>query len=381
TTSTQPANEPTVEVLPVEPDGGIGDTPTGAPVEQPADSPTPAQRIVALVALDGNVVLVNVASGEKTPVTSDAATYGSDNTTPVVIYQNPKWSSDGRYLAFERQIGTPSAEGYNFTYALMLFDIASAETRVALDGQQTAGFAWQPGTHLLAFALAVQPGYFATRGGVDASKATGISAVDIDTMSGSRLVAPENGYSLANPGWSPDGKLLNFEEVLYMEGRGNFAYYDFTEGKYTHWDKAIGAVSWSSDGSQLLHDNMNYMPNYSERVFEINRDGSGEVQLSPEAENSYAYSPLFSPDGSQIAYISVVGMDPDIVNQLVLIDAAGVTRPLTKLTQVYYLAWTPDGQNLLLATGNYPDVKTVLVSLADGAQTPVADGWQAVMKP
>lgn len=381
TTSTQPAVEPTVEVLPVEPDGGIGDTPTDAPVEQPTDSPAPAERIIALVSLDGNIVLVNVASGEKKPVTTDAASYGTDNTTPVVIYQNPKWSSDGRFLAFERQVGTPGKEGYSFAFALMVYDYQSGETRVAVDGQQTAGFAWKPGTHLLSFALAVQPGYFATRGGVDASLATGISAVDVDTMSGSRLVAPEGGYSLVNPNWSPNGEIVSFEELLYMEGRGNFAFYDFAAGKYTAWGKAIGAVSWSLDGSKLLHDNMNYMPNYTERAFEISRDGSGEFQLSPEAENSYAYNPIYSPDGSQIAYIQVTGMEPDLVNQLVLIDAGGTTHPLTKLTQVYFLSWTPDGQNLLVATGNYPEVQTVLISLEDGAQTLVSDGWQAAMRP
>jgi len=77
----------------------------------------------------------------------------------------------------------------------------------------------------------------------------------------------------------------------------------------------------------------------------------------------------------------VTGMEPDMVNELVLIDAAGVTRPLTKLTQVYYMSWTPDGQNLLVATGNYPEVKTVLVSLEDGSQTELTDGWQAGMRP
>jgi Tol biopolymer transport system component len=380
TTSTATV-EPTVEVLPVEPDGGIGDTPTQAPVEQPSSSPTPAEHIVALVALDGNIMLVNAASGEKKAVTSDAASFSSSNATPVVIYQNPKWSSDGLYLAFDRQIGTPHPEGYSFAYALLVYDYTSGETRTAVDGQQTAGFAWKPGSHLLSFALATQPGYFVTRGGVDASLATGISAVDVDSMSGSRLVAPEGGYSLVNPNWSPDGQTLSFEELLYMEGRGNFAFYDFAAGKYVAWGKAIGSVSWFTDGSKLLHDNLNYTPTYTERIFEIKRDGSGELRLSPEAENSYAYDPHYSPDGRQIAYIQVSGMDPDVSNELVLIDSSGTTRPLTQLSQVYNLTWTPDGRNLLLATGNYPDLQTVLISLEDGAQTPISDGWQAVMRP
>ncbi len=378
TTSNGGGNEPTIEVipadpteevLPVEPDGGIG------------GPSTPSARWVAYLGTDGNIWLINAVDGEKKQITSDAATFSSDNTATVVTYQSPKWSSDGLFLAFERQIGTPHDQGYEFAFALMVYDYDTGETKIVIEGQQTAGFAWRPGTHLLSFALASQPGYFVTRGGVDSSLATGISAVDIDTMSGSRLVAPENGFSLVNPVWSPDGMTVSFDELLYMEGRGNFAFYDFAAGKYTAWNKAIGGVSWAPDGSKLLADYLNYMPNYTERVFQINRDGSSEFQLSPDAENSYAYNPLYSPDGSQIAYIQVTGMEPDMVNELVLIDAAGVTRPLTKLTQVYYMSWTPDGQNLLVATGNYPEVKTVLVSLEDGSQTELTDGWQAAMRP
>ncbi|GAP15983.1 periplasmic component of the Tol biopolymer transport system [Longilinea arvoryzae] len=378
--STSAPVEPTVEVLPVEPDGGPGNTPATG---QPGDPTQPlTESIVAFVGQDGNIALLNVASGQKTPVTSDAATYGPDNSTPVVIYQNPKWSSDGRYLAFERQVGTPSKEGFDFAYALLVYDFESGETRVAQDGLQTAGFAWKPGTHLLAFGLAVQPGYFVTRGGVDSSLATGISAVDVDTLSGSRLVAPENGFALVNPNWSPDGRILSFEEVNYMEGRGNFAFYDFTAGAFTHWDKAIGSVSWAPDGSKLLHDNLNYAPSFSERIFEINRDGSNERQLTPDAENAYAYNPLYSPDGSQIAYIAARGQDTDTTAALMVMPASGgEARELASQAQIYTLAWTPDGQNLLASTGNYPDLKVTLIALADGSQTALADGWQAVMRP
>lgn len=373
-TSTAAPVEPTIEVLPVEPDGGPGNT--------PATAQAPLERVVAYQARNGNIELLDLESGLITPLTSDAAGYGSGNAAPVVIYQNPQWSSDGRFLAFERQTGTPEKEGYSFTYALMVYDFQSGATSVALDGPQVAGFAWQPGTHRIAFGLAVQPGYFATRGGVDSSLATGISGLDIDTLSGSRLVAPENGFTLANPTWSPDGQILSFEEVIYMEGRGNFAFYDFAAGVYTHWDKAIGSVNWSSDGAGLLHDNLNYAPSYSERIFEINRDGSNERQLSPDAENAYDYNPLYSPDGSQIAYIAARGQDPDTTSALMLLPVAGgAARELVRLNQVYDLTWTPDGQNLLVATGNYPELKVTLVSLVDGAQTALADGWQAVMRP
>jgi Tol biopolymer transport system component len=374
-------DEPTLDVFPVEAVAGPGDEPATDPEKTPSTEVPAVEHIIAYLGQDGNIWLVDVSGDVKTQITTDAASFGGDATLPVIFYENPEWSSDGHYLAFERQTGTPTGEGYDFTFALMIYDFESHAMTMALDGQ-TAGFAWQPGSHLLAFALAVQPGYFATRGGVDASLAGGIYGLDASTLSTSLLVGPEGGYALANPIWAPDGQVLSFEEVKYMEGRGSFAFYDFKAGRYNRWDKAIGNVSWSPDGARLLHDNLNYSPDYSERVYEINRDGSGERQLSADVENGYASNPLYSPDGSRIAYIAVQGIEPDISMKLVLLPVGGgEAREFGAFNQIYDLSWTADGQGLLIATGDYPDLRVMLVSTLDGSQTELAEGWQAAMRP
>ena len=68
----------------------------------------------------------------------------------------------------------------------------------------------------------------------DAALATGISAIDLDTGETSLLVEPENGYTLILPTWSPDGRFISFDELIYMEGRGPFAYYDFEAAGVHH---------------------------------------------------------------------------------------------------------------------------------------------------
>jgi len=58
-----------------------------------------------------------------------------------------------------------------------------------------------------------------------------------------------NIFSDLEPNWSPDGRFLGFDEVLYMEGRGQFAYFDFETQSYMAWDDVIGSYSWSVTAS------------------------------------------------------------------------------------------------------------------------------------
>ena len=92
---------------------------------------------------------------------------------------------------------------------------------------------WKPQTHIIAYGEMTDPNYFTGRGKVDASLAKGILGLDVDSGETLELVKPQ-GFSLVNPKWSADGRFLSFDEVYLMEGRGNFAYYDFEKGEY-HW--------------------------------------------------------------------------------------------------------------------------------------------------
>jgi Tol biopolymer transport system component len=152
----------------------------------------------------------------------------------VISYYFPRISSDGRYIAARRDAGVPVSDGVQYEFGLYVYDTETLESRAVYEDVNLipAGFDWKPGTHLLAYGIGSDPNYFITRGQPDAALATGISAIDLDSGESSLLVGPEKGLTLILPTWSPDGRFLSFDELIYMEGRGPFAYYDFEAQQY-----------------------------------------------------------------------------------------------------------------------------------------------------
>jgi len=169
--------------------------------------------------------------------------------------------------------------------------------------------------------------------------------------------------------------------LIYMEGRGPFAFHDFSASSYVRWEESIGSVAWMPDASGLLYDMLNYAPSYEERIHYIHRDRTGSVQISPDMVDGYAFYPLVSPDGSTAAYLSAQGMDNSMTTVVVQDLATGERRELATFTQVFHYDWAVDGASLLVSAGAYPDMKVMQISLADGMVKVLAGGWQAAMQP
>jgi Tol biopolymer transport system component len=213
--------------------------------------------------------------------------------------------------------------------------------------------------------------------GAHPTLATGIFVADLDSGESSLLVEPENGYTLILPVWSPDGRFLSFDELIYMEGRGTFAYYDLEAQEYIAWDGPLGVYDWSPDGEQLVYDRLTYTATGEERIYTRPRLDGAEQQVSPEIEGSYAFHPVYSPDGAQIAYLTNPGGPDGVQHTLVVQDlATGETRQLGTYEMVWYLEWSSDGRALVFMAGPHLSQQVYAYDLVNGTSTVLVLGTQ-----
>jgi Tol biopolymer transport system component len=343
--------------------------------------PMPIENLgltVAYIGADGNLWVADASGGPPRQITSDAASMEAGGD--VVSYYFPKISFDGRYIAARRDAGVPIAEGVQYQFGLWVYDTETGESQPVYEDADSppGGFDWKPGTHLLAYGVGSDPNYFTIRDGKpDATLATGINAFDLDTGESSLLVSPEKGYTLILPTWSPDGRYLSFDELIYMEGRGPFAYYDFDAQQYIAWDEPLGNYDWSPDGSQIVYDRLSYTATGTERIFTRPRLEGAEAQISPDPDLGYAFYPVYSPDGLQIAYLTNLGGPESVQHTLVVHDlSTGETRELGSYEWVWYLEWSSDGKALVFNAGPQESQQVYGYDLVHESATVLAEGSQ-----
>lgn len=360
---------------------------TVQPTETLQPSPSATQTVLpawlAYISLDGNVMLIDAKSGEKQELTMDGTSMMAMVQEPAVQYSEPAWSSDGRFLAVKRSNLVPHTEGINYTFGITVFDLESGERVDLLPDSQISDFSWQPGTHVIAYSMMTDPNYFFSREGVDESLAAGIMAIDLDGASLEPYVLVEpQGYSLNRVQFSPDGLLVSFDEILYMEGRGNFAYVDLSSGEYTRWERSIGQYEWSLDGESIVYDDLTYIPSGEERIFLNDRyDEDEQVLVDPE-DDYYAFEPHFSADGEWVLFKESESMVDDPFTQVKVIDlATNEIESMVEEQAIFDTQWSPDAEWVVLVMGPYDAPQIVLVNVYDGTEQILAEGWSPVWKP
>lgn len=161
-------------------------------------------------------------------------------------------------------------------------------------------------------------------------------------MDGSNQSLVVDFWPAYSPAWS-----LNGNQIVFVTTRDNAQGEIYIIGANGNGVKRItnnsvydGMPSWSPDGKKIAY--ISYV-NSQYRVWVMNTDGTGAVQVSQEA---YSAHPGWSKDGSQIGYDA--DSDRDGWQELWVMNSDGsnrhqVYKPYTANTDVYMGSWNPGG--------------------------------------
>jgi len=180
------------------------------------------------------------------------------------------------------------------------------------------------------------------------------------------------GYAFFNrdPTWSPNGKQIAFAFSYIHAGAIAIANADGSD-KHPLANGLFGIAgspSWSPNGREILYSEASITSDTD--VFVIDADGQNNRLLVHNA-----MQPVYSPDGSKIAYVSV---DYQHTGGNIVIENADGSHPhvITHQNADLHPAWSPSGTRLAfnrLKNGRY----TIVVAKTDGSHARTVVGSRA----
>lgn len=353
--------------------------PSATPTTEQTQANAVDPQWIALIGVDGNIWLVDAVKGEKKQITQDGTpTTGNITANVRTYYSCLSWSADGTLLAYRKITLEVTASGTQWHPGIWVYAVGRGEAAEMLQNVNPSRLAFRPGTHLLAYDEALDPGYFTPGSGEpDASKARGIFSLNVDTGETGELVKPEYGLWLSEPRWSPDGQLLGFVEQTIYEEPAPFALYDFQTKVYTRWNQVIGGYAFAPDGQHIAYDRLSFGGfSGNERIWVSDLLGKAEQGFSPSA-TPMASDPVWSPKGDFLAYkLGEPASSPGHVGNILVVQGAagGEARRLGSFGYMGPIAWSADGSMLVFSTGVDDQALIKVVTLADGSVKDLVKG-------
>jgi Tol biopolymer transport system component/TolA-binding protein len=258
---------------------------------------------------------------------------------------NPRFSHDGRYLAF--CLTSPSEADLPGIFYL---DTLTLEKSLATaDG--SCSYNWSPDGKTLIYSTPPAMEYPSTH-------ADGIWAYQRESGESKLLLATDT--TVIDPRWSPDGHTISYFDFCF-ECVGQFYTYDLNTGDTQAWSHEgtgdyIGPdVDWSPDGLTLAYDKELWMyapPGKTYGLYLSDPDGGRRQEIYSQLGRG-AYFPIWSPDGKRIAFVSfesfVIGNYMNVRGDLMTAspDGSNARKLYSSVYQLFPQAWSPDGRYLL----------------------------------
>ncbi|MBT7289922.1 MAG: hypothetical protein HN837_05465, partial [Chloroflexi bacterium] len=291
---------------------------------------------------DTVVCVMNIDGSNKTLLTGELQ---------MSRYNRPTWSPDGNKLAYGTYEGI-----------WVINTNGTGQTNITDELEYAEQFSWSPVEQKIVFVSHLPDEY------------REIYTVNAD---GTGLTRLTNGSTSAdNPIWSPNGEKITYrkdQSIYVMDADGS----NQTRLNYYPYSGSI----WSPDSSQIAC----YLTG---AIYIINADGSGTTNLTghfpPATEPGSIWEnrdPVWSPDGTKIAFESSVTEGDQQPNEDIYVINADGTNPVRITNNPAfdgYPTWSPDG-NKILFVSNRDGYDGIYLMDADGSnQTSLAKGYNPV---
>jgi Tol biopolymer transport system component len=186
-----------------------------------------------------------------------------------------------------------------------------------------------------------------------------VLAVTVFPISGARAAPSRTNGKIAFTRQTPDGVAVI--AIVNPDGSGNET--SLTSG--VPGIKGLGGqtnAAWSPDGTRIAYDSVVRSPDTRIQVFVMNADGSGQTQLTSNA--NYNEEPSWSPDGTKIAFVSRPGGEQPRI-YVMNSDGSAQTR-IMQTGSGGSPTWSPDGTKIAFVNGS-GRTDQIYVMSADGS--------------
>lgn len=260
----------------------------------------------------------------------------------------PRWSPDGRRIAFESNLG-----GNNDIY-VMNSDGYSG-TNLTNNSASDGSHAWSPDGTKIAFA----------------SDRRGTSEIYVMNANGTGVMQlTSNSVADWGPAWSPDVRRIAFVSLR----NGNYDIYVMNANgtgvtRLTSNAAVDSWPHWSPDGRRIAFESTRDGGNFD--IYVMNADGGGVVRLTSHAGASRG--PAWSPDGTRIAFSW--NRDGNSEVYVMNADGSGVTRLTNNSAHDAVPDWSPDGTRIAFGSnrdGNN-EIYVMYVPASSGAAASQAE--------
>jgi len=234
-------------------------------------------------------------------------------------YHAPRWSPDGKRIAFLME---------DYTSSSIYLDMIDVDSRnYARLGVFTGGLSapsWSPDGSRLVVAAGVE---------------TRIDVIDIATLKVTRILSPSR-HDYYAPDWSPDGQSLAL----------------------TWFRNEYPTIAIASLTGALVNDGI---------------EGGNPPPVIKSLFNELGpiegWTPRWSPDGSRLAYTGPWGSgDRSII--VLNADGSGQSVLVSHSQMLDGLSWSPDGMKIAYAIGSNAGLAIYVIDVASGSKTLVFNG-------